>query len=252
MIQLWQKNIFSFIKINEIYTFVKISNVKNYLSALSALLIALIVISCSKKSSETPVPELTFSNVLILGNSITYTASNPDVGWLGNWGMAASKAEFDFVHLLTKNFKEKNPSCTVTSKYIGTFEMNYSTYDLDTELKMYRDQKPDLVILRIGENVKQPVVDSAALEKRYVELINYFKSNNPNVRFFAAGSFWGNPVVDRIMARHSDFVSLGHLVKDPTNAAWGLFDNQGVASHPSDKGMKAIADLMWPGILKLK
>lgn len=219
---------------------------------LALFITALTILSCSKKSVVIPASELKFSNVLILGNSITYTASNPTVGWLGNWGMAASKEEFDFVHLLTKKFQERNPSCMVTSKYIGTFEVNSTTYDFDSELKLYRDKKPDLIILRIGENVKQPTVDSIAFEKRYVELINYFQSQNPNVRFFAAGSFWGNAVVDRIMARHSDFVSLGNLVRDPTNAAWGLFSDTGVAAHPSDKGMKAIADLIWPGVLKLK
>ena len=215
-------------------------------------LLVMTILSCSKNSSEIPATDLKFSNVLILGNSITYSSSNPTVGWLGNWGMAASKEEFDFVHLLTKKFLEKNSSCTVTAKYIGTFEVNYATYDFDTELKSYKDKKPDLIILRIGENVKQPTVDSLLLEKRYVDLINYFKANNPNIRFFAAGSFWGNPVVDRIMARHSEFVSLGNLLRDPTNAAWGLFTDPGVASHPSDKGMKEIAELMWPGILKLQ
>lgn len=219
---------------------------------IAILLLALTVISCSKKTGEKTEPAINFSNVLILGNSITYSPKNPGIGWQGEWGMAATKAELDFVHLLTKSFKEKNLSCTVTAKNIAAFEVNYTTYDFESELKQYKDSKPDLIILRIGENVKQETFDAVVFEKRYVELLNYFRSNNPSVRFFGAGSFWGNAAVDQIMARHSEFITLSPLVKDPTNAAWGIFDDPGVASHPSDKGMKAIADVIWSAIINLK
>lgn len=212
--------------------------------------LAFIIISCSKKNPAAPAP--VFSKIVILGNSITYSPKSPDYGWEGDWGMAASKAESDFVHILTKDFREKNPSSTVTIKNIAVFERDFVNFNFDTELKALKDSKPDLVIIRIGENVQQPVVDSLTFEKRYTDLITYFKSNNPDVRIFAAGSFWGNPTADRIMAKQSPFITLRTLSQDLSNAAWGKFENPGVQSHPSDKGMNAIAGMIWAGIGKLK
>ena len=75
------------------------------------MLLAAVVIlgftSC-KKQPEVKVGTK-ISNVLILGNSITFSAADSKVGWFGNWGMAASKPEFDYVHLLTAKFKDLNP-----------------------------------------------------------------------------------------------------------------------------------------------
>lgn len=207
--------------------------------------------SCKKDKAIENDPDPEFSNVVILGNSITYSPANAEVGWNGNWGMAASAPEFDFVHLLTADFKEKNKACIVTAKNIAAFEVNYTVYNLAAELKQIKDLKPDLLIIRIGENVQQEGIDSVAFEQKYASLIDYFKADNPDLKVLAAGSFWGNPTVDRIVSRHSAFLTLKTLGLDMSNYAWGQYENIGVASHPSDKGMAAIAALIWSDVLHL-
>lgn len=215
------------------------------------LFVFTLVSSCKKDKAIGNAPDAIFSNVIILGNSITYSPANAEVGWNGNWGMAASAPELDFVHLLTVDFKYKNKACVVTAKNVAAFEVNYPVYNFDAELKQIKDLKPDLLIIRIGENVKQEGIDSAAFEQKYSSLVDYFKANNPNLKILAAGSFWGNPVVDRIMSRHSAFLTLKTIGLDMSNYAWGQYENTGVASHPSDKGMKAIADLIWSDVIRL-
>jgi len=223
-----------------------------YIKTTTQLLFILILAcSCKKNKGKENAPDIKFSNVVILGNSITYSPANAEVGWNGNWGMAASAPELDFVHLLTEDFKDKNTACVVTAKNIAAFEINYQVYNFDIELKQIKDLKPDLLIIRIGENVKQEGIDSVAFEQKYSSLVDYFKADNPNLKILAAGSFWGNPTVDRIMSRHSAFLTLKILGLDMSNYAWGQYMNNGVASHPSDKGMKAIASLIWSDLISL-
>jgi len=214
------------------------------------MLLAAVVIlgftSCKKQPAVKV--ELKVSNVLILGNSITFSAANSKVGWFGNWGMAASKPELDYVHLLTAKFKDLNPQCIVTAKNISRFEREYLTYNYQKDFKEFQDLHPDLIIMRIGENIEQIGLDQAKLDEKYAGLITFLKQNNPNVKILAAGSFWGNDPADEVMSKYSKFVSLKNLSVGQTYKAKELFDNYGVSEHPSDSGMKAIAEIIWDSL----
>jgi lysophospholipase L1-like esterase len=202
--------------------------------------------SCYKGQNATAATTQSgLSNILILGNSITQASANPSIGWNNNWGMAATVADSDYVHRLTVQFDNKNSKCKVTAFNIASFETGFASYDFDANLKAYRDSKPDLLIIRIGENV-QDGFNATLFDTRYAALIAYFKSANPAIKVYAFGSFWpGKGVVDDIMKKYSPFLSLSYLGNDLSNYSFGLWIDSGIQNHPSNKGMRLISDAIW-------
>jgi hypothetical protein len=174
------------------------------------------LISCKKEKNHPPY------KVLILGNSITYAPADPSIGWNGNWGMAASSVDKDYVHLLEARFKALNKSTTVDAVNIAEFEREFDTYNFD-KLKTFRDAKPDIIILRIGENFLRQS-EASLFEAKYVELLNYLKINNPQVKILAVGSFWSQrDVANTIMSKYSTYISLSSLEAEGSNMAFGLY-----------------------------
>ena len=209
------------------------------------LIVIFIVICCKKEHAKVVATPTPFSNILILGNSITYSPPNSSIGWYGNWGMAASVADSDYVHILTARFKQLNGNCKVNVENIAAFELGFTTFNLDSAFMTYKNTKPDLVIIRIGEDV-QAGFNATLFDAKYAALVNYFKTANPDVKIFAAGSFWaGKDAVDAIMKKYSQFISLSHLSADLSTESYGLFTNPGIEPHPSDKGMREISNAIW-------
>jgi len=199
-----------------------------------------------------PPPPLKFKDVVILGNSITFTPSNPFGEWKGNWGMAASAIDSDYVHRLAVRLKTLDPTCQVTARNIAEFEEGYVNYDFDANLKDLRDGKPDLLILRIGEDIDVASFNANVFKQRYQALINYFAANNGRLRVLAVGPVWNAYLAESIMRSFSPYASLAHINDDLTNTSQGLFQTPGIALHPSDKGMRMITDTIWSAIKRLQ
>ncbi len=208
----------------------------------------LFVVGCKKEKANVVDSSLTFNNVVILGNSITYAPENPAIGWNANWGMAATVQDSDYVHILTRYLKAKSPGSVVNIKNISAFERDASNYSFDVNLKDLRDLKPDLLILRIGENVPADV-NMQVFEERYTALINYFKAANPNMVVLSAGSVW-SANLDPVMEKHPPYVLFSNMGGITGSFSFGLFANPGVALHPSNQGMRYIANTLWNKISK--
>ena len=197
--------------------------------------------------------------ILFLGNSITKHGPKPDIGWTGNWGMAASSEEKDFVHLIVRSVaKSSGVEPEVMIKNIAEFERNYATYDVPTKLKDALAFGADIIVLAIGENVPglKSEEDKVKFGKSVKTLLQLLKSNRqPTI--VVRSCFWGNEAKDSVLQQTCGelgglFVDIRQLGKDESNYARSerKFEHAGVAAHPGDKGMQSIASEILDAINK--
>ncbi|MFH1922762.1 MAG: beta-L-arabinofuranosidase domain-containing protein, partial [Planctomycetota bacterium] len=230
--------------------------------------VTLIPYGCTKfRISMFPVtaePETKASairRILFLGNSITLHGPKADIGWTGNWGMAASSEDKDYVHLVTSALAQHTGSRPqIMVRNIADFERNYATYDVDSQMKDLFAFDPDLVVLAIGENV--PALGSEDAKAQ-------FKAGVMNILSIALAKrhplvvvrscFWADAAKDEVLSQACQeadgiFVNAGPLGRDAANAARSerSFTHDGVAGHPGDKGMKALADAIVKAVLNFQ
>ncbi|HNP07883.1 MAG TPA: SGNH/GDSL hydrolase family protein [Cyclobacteriaceae bacterium] len=210
-------------------------------------LLMLIFITCEKDAliERKYIIVGTIQKVLILGNSITITRPAPEIGWFGDWGMAATSADNDYVHLLINKFKTYNDSIEVRFASISHFERQFWDFDY-SQLKDFQSFAPDLIIIRIGENVNEEDARNREFQKYLHELITYLR-NGRQIAICNTGTFWKSPAVTEQIEAISEkenyiFVPLSDLSNKKSNLATDQYVDPGVSAHPSDKGMKEIAD----------
>lgn len=192
----------------------------------------------------------TFRKVLFLGNSITRHGPKADIDWSGNWGMAASAEAKDYVHLVTAGLAAKSGAAPETMvKNIADFERAHAGYDIAGKLREAIDFQADLIIVAIGENVpalKTPE-EQAAFQESVTKLLTALKAGRHPV-LLVRSCFWKNSAKDQALRQASTtaggrFVDISALAGDESLYARSErpFKHAGVANHPGDKGMAAIA-----------
>ena len=90
--------------------------------------------------------------VLFVGNSITRHAPKPEIGWFGDWGMAASAKNKDYVHLVVKYLEERLSAIDYAIVNCATWERQY--YEkTPCEWATARNFGADVIVVRLGENM---------------------------------------------------------------------------------------------------
>jgi alpha-galactosidase len=210
----------------------------------------------SIKFADVKLNTIQFKTILVLGNSITKCPPQPNIGWYSNWGMAASSEDKDYVHVLEKKYKEINPKVVITPVNIADWEGSHANYDL-SKLDAYFENTPDLVIIRLGENV----TDASNFTNSLTRLINYAKQKSPATKFMISGLFWQKGLVEDQLqifasANNIPFVKIsilntpanrtyfGAKVKDLNGGSYEI-RNPDIVSHPGDAGMEKLAMLLY-------
>ena len=176
--------------------------------------------------------------LLFIGNSITQHEISHSIGWHVRCGMAASCPENDYVHVLCHMVGDAE----YMALNIASLEREPESADIDALLCDARRFDADTVIIRLSENVPDGKISTfiAAYEKAAVYLDGFGKT------ICCVGSFWKNDTADALMRGVAEkngykFVSLANIQTDEYMAI-GQYENKSVARHPSDKGMRAIAE----------
>jgi len=198
--------------------------------------------------------------VLILGNSITVHSPDSSIGWYGNWGMAATAIDSDYAHILKRYLSENvgyEPEVQIAS--IAHFEKSFNEYQ-DFGVTEFRDLTafaPDLVILRIGDNVETADAVKYDFIFHYGALISYLKRSDSAI-VVTTSCWFQKPTVDACMhmsceQQNAWFVEISDLYNNEENRAEAqhAYSDAGVSRHPGNAGMRAIADRLWNVIRRM-
>lgn len=181
--------------------------------------------------------------IIFLGNSITRHGKAENLGWFGDWGMAASKKENDYVHKLVSLFEENGKKVSYCVANLSEWERTRNMSLLESRYAKVKDFNASIVIVRLGENAKL----AENLEKFkpcYKKMTEYFAGG---ATVILTDLFWEYEPFDVFVKSFAEekgyaFVRIHDLGNSEDMKAVGMFGHEGVAAHPGDKGMAEIAE----------
>ena len=190
--------------------------------------------------------------ILFVGNSITLHGYRPEIGWYGQWGMAASAEEKDYVHLTMKKVAAIDPNAAFCVCQVSDWERNFSRGEEVLEQYAHaRAFEADIILLRMVENCPKKEYDYPLFMQQLDKLVQ-FLDRTGNAKVIVTTGFWKHPADEALRAwakaNGAPLCELGHLGELDEMKAIGLFDHSGVANHPGDAGMQAITDTIWKAL----
>ncbi len=190
-----------------------------------------------------------------IGNSIT-KHQKCDYWW-NEIGMAASAAENDYVHLVTAGLKEKYKNVQAEAYNFSVWEITASKERSQTFsiLDPMLAEDLNLITIQLSENAATTL---SGIENDFVRLVRYIQGKCPDARILLIDDYY---YAERGALKKSaadrcglTFVSLEEIRgKSEYNCGMNTVvygddgsehtvTHAGVAGHPGDKGMEAIAD----------
>ncbi len=231
---------------------------------ITAMLTAVCVVFCTMFVATPEKVEAAPGSisVLCIGNSITKHPQIPDFWW-GDWGMAATTVNTDYVHLLQAYLTQRYSSVSVTPVSLVNWEKSAGQREnFVGVLDPYLASQPDVVTIELGENC----ANLGNFLFDYVYLINYIKWKDPGAKIVLVGTItttWCDPSVEyyKQYAYHIckyagydiEYVDTAAVMNNPAGLSyigelvagwdfqWHAINNISVALHPNDYVMDFIA-----------
>jgi hypothetical protein len=197
-----------------------------------------------------------FRRVLFCGNSLTRHGPHAPIGWTNDWGMAASAPERDYVHLLVRALEARSgerPEFTLMGLPLEKgFENAEKVAEAAARAVAW---KPDLAVIALGENAHSVTNDANEALCRAAYLATTRALREAGAEVVLRAPFWPNDRLRRILSGVAEetgaiYVDVGDLGTRDEMTAKGRFAHAGVAMHPGDAGMAAIADRILAAIVE--
>ena len=184
--------------------------------------------------------------IMFVGNSITLHGVLPSIGWYNECGMAASKKENDYVHILMEKINKVVPDSGFCICQVAEWERNYK--DGESKHFLFKDARnfnADIIVVRFIENCPGDNFDSSIFKEEFNSILT-FLNKSQKAKIILTTGFWRHPgdnVINEYAKENNlSCVELGDLGEQDEMKALGLFEHRGVANHPGDLGMKNIAE----------
>ncbi len=190
--------------------------------------------------------------IAFFGNSITRHGRAEQLGWYGDWGMAASAREKDYVHRLLSYLEQGGRRVSYCVANLSEWERSRDGRLLDGRYGAAFSFGADIAVLRLGENA-QLATHLAAFSACYAALAARLRAGG--ARVILTDLFWEYAPFDAFVKNLAEregyaFVQLHDLGSRDEMKAAGKFTHAGVAAHPGDAGMEQIAARLYAAIRK--
>ena len=229
---------------------------KKFLAVLSVVMMLVMLFPMTVQAKPNSI------KVLCIGNSITKHPQIPDFWW-GDWGMAATTVNTDYVHLLQAYLGQKYQSVSVTPVSLVNWEKSAGQREnFVGVLDPYLAAQPDVVTIELGENC----ANLGNFLFDYVYLINYVKWKSPGSKIILVGTItttWCDPSVEyykqysyhicKYAGYDVEYVDTSAICNNPASLSyigelvagwdfqWHAINDISVALHPNDYAMDFIA-----------
>lgn len=184
--------------------------------------------------------------IMFIGNSVTLHSPSERIGWQGNWGMAASTMENDYVHIFIAEIVKIYPEAEFCIVQASCWERSYKDCDYDANFSTAKKFNPDIIICSISANIHEEEFEKDAFKINLKKLHNYFAGENTKIIESSAifGSEKKNEAIIEYVEENKNvyLAYVTDILQDEKNRAIGLFDHEGIQGHPGDSGMQLIAD----------
>lgn len=214
---------------------------------------------------DTAVIEPEPYHYVAFGNSVTYGEITENIWW-GDWGMAASSKEKDYVHLISSELEQTLSRPVVTEVYnLKSWELAKNRISMLEEFEETLDETTDLVTIQSGENITQY---QETLEIDYFDLLSFIRRKAPNAQILMLGELlWPSEKIEAAkqtacQACEITFIDMTPFLNDydavyksslgteivGADGEIHVISDEEVAAHPNDEGMACIAGLVLPYI----
>ena len=185
--------------------------------------------------------------VMFFGNSITRHEPNASIGWHGDWGMAASSIDKDYVHLVVAELDKRYGTVDYCIAQGAMWEWEYPRTEevFEEYYSKVREFDADIIVIRIGENVTAKKHLEINCQPYFAKMVDRLVGENAK-KVIITDMFWYaiyNDCFREVCEEKGyTFCHLTDLEEDESTMAKGLFEHAGVAGHPGDYGMQCIAN----------